>query len=352
MKHFVNFALLLFFPTLVVSGVLRFWKPFELVTTRVHIVFGFGLLLLVLLHLLTRGGYYVRMMRKGNSGGGSVASRCALLGGVVVVWALSLGAALWNWWPVEKFIGIGYEASHRKEIFRSDPLAVYESVDNGARMKRATPGSAALRLEIEWGPEFPGKRRGGQPFDGAAPQIAIWAEAESGSMIETLFVSERAAFAESFEWAGIEQERADVLPVWRKRYDLLRGGDSDADVISGATPEHSFSLEDHLRNDSKAYYLYVEVNAPNDANEFFNAEQTKKHEGYTRPGIGQPSVLYEAYIQPGDGRRYYFLELTSHSGSSESKEGDLSYDMSGLTTAKKIIEKIVARVDWPEAKEG
>ena len=49
MRHLVNFTLLLFFVTLVTSGLLRFFKPFELVTTRIHIVFGFGVLVLVAL---------------------------------------------------------------------------------------------------------------------------------------------------------------------------------------------------------------------------------------------------------------------------------------------------------------
>ena len=51
MKGFVNWGLLFAFPVLVVSGALRFFEPFSLAVTRIHIVFGTLLFVLVALHL-------------------------------------------------------------------------------------------------------------------------------------------------------------------------------------------------------------------------------------------------------------------------------------------------------------
>ena len=58
MKHYVNFGLLFAFAILIVSALLRFFQPFSLVVTRIHIVFGSLVLLLVALHLASRLTYF------------------------------------------------------------------------------------------------------------------------------------------------------------------------------------------------------------------------------------------------------------------------------------------------------
>lgn len=358
MRHFVNLALLPFFLTLVVTGILRFVEPFSLVTTRVHITFGFGVLILVGLHLISRTAYFMHVIRSAQ--GQDVRRRLVsnrALAGVVGLWLFLVGAGFWNLPPAAQLIDLSYESRHRAVIFRSDPQAVYKPVEDGLRLKRVTASDASLLVQLDWGPGFPEEYdRGSAPLSDSRPQMAIWTESETGSLIETLFLSEKAAFNESFEWAGHEQARVDILPLWRHRYTLKTGVAPDGDqmAFSGATPEHSFSVHTYLRTDSSPFYLYVEVNAPGDTNEFYNAEREPDHPGHMNPGLGQPSILYGAYVEPTSDKQYLLLELIGHGGSTSTRDGNIHYDTEHLGSAKELIEKILIRVQRtePEADSG
>lgn len=356
MRHFVNVALVFFFVTLVVTGLLRFFFPFSLVTTRVHIVFGFGVLVLVGLHLASRTKYFLRVAQTAfaeEGGRRTVVSQKSLMA-VVGLWIVLVGTALWNYPPVTQLIDLSYESRHRATIFRPDDRTVYKPVNEGLRVKRATESDAELLVKVDWGSIYPvSDRRGPPPFSGARPQVAIWTEGETGSLIETLYLSEKAAFNESFRWAGHSLDRVDVLPIWRHRYTLKTGVAPDGDQVaySGATPEHSFSVHSYLRTDSKPFYLYVEVNVPSDSNSFYHPRHKPDHAGYVKPGIGQPSILYGAYIEPTKEKQYALLDLVGHGGSSSSRDGNIHYDTQHLSTAKKLVEKILIRVQRVEPKK-
>ena len=78
MRHVVNFGLLFSFVTLAVTGVLSFVLPFDLPTTRIHIVFGLVTLILVGLHLYSRVPYFKQQL--GSKSGASVSRAwCFLL---------------------------------------------------------------------------------------------------------------------------------------------------------------------------------------------------------------------------------------------------------------------------------
>ncbi len=364
MRHFVNIALLLFFVTLLITGLLRYVAPFSLVTTRVHIVFGIGVAVLVALHLVERTKYFKQIL--GFRGGGSRSNPAGvkparrvpvkMLSGVIGVWLVLLAGAVWDLPPASSIVEMSYESRHRRIIFRPDAMAVFQPVEQGLRVKRAAEDDASVLMELEWGPAFDRLyRRAKLPFAEARPQVAVWAESKNGSLIETLFLSERVAFSEQLEWAGQTLRRVDILPVWRHRYTLKTGVKPDGDVAaySGATPEHSFALPTHLRTDGEPFYLYVELNAPHDANAFYHSDQADDHAGYMKPGIGQPSILYAAYIEPDERPRHVLLDLVGHGGSSSRRDGNIHYDTDKLTTAKELIEKILVRVEWrPEDSEG
>jgi len=356
MRHVVNVALVFFFVTLVVTGLLRFFFPFSLVTTRVHIVFGFGVLVLVGLHLASRTKYFLRVAETALGEGEErrrLVSQKSLMA-VVGLWIFLVGTALWDYAPVTQLIDLSYESRHRATIFRPDDRTVYKPVNEGLRVKRATESDAELLVKVDWGSIYPSSHaRGPSPFSGARPQVAIWTEGETGSLIETLYLSEKAAFNESYQWGGHPVDRVDVLPIWRHRYTLKTGVAPDGDqvVYSGATPEHSFSVHSYLRTDSKPFYLYVEVNVPADSNSFYHPRHKPDHAGYVKSGIGQPSILYGAYIEPTKEKQYALLDLVGHGGSSSSRDGNIHYDTQHLSTAKKLIEKILVRVQRVEPTE-
>ncbi len=349
MKHYVNFALLFAFIILIGSAFLRFFEPFSLATTRVHIVFGALVLVLVGLHLSSRIGYFSRRLngKKANT----VARLDALR--LVAIPLLTCGyllfASLLNWWPVPQIVALGYESKNRAAIFRPEKGTAIRALEEHTQLRRQTDEDASVFIEIEWGDSFDPAATFPSPFSGAQPQIAIWAESSVGALIETFFVSEESAFSESFEWAGNERRRVDILPIWRHQFTLASGiePDGDIDTYSGATPEHSFSIANYLHEDPNGFYISVEINVPNDANEFFHSDQPETELGYTHPGIGQPSVFYSAYIDPESSQKYFLMEFVGHGGSSSQQSGEVYYDASQLTSAQNLVEKILIRIERP-----
>lgn len=353
MKHYVNFALLFAFIILIASAFLRFFEPFSLATTRVHILFGAFIVLLVGLHLSSRLGYFSRRLKGVKAAGGEQLSTKRLIVLPLLTCAYLLAACLLNWWPAPQFVSLGYEAKNRAAIFRPESGTAIRALESHTQLKRQTEEEASVFVEIEWGPAFDPVATFPSPFTGARPQIAIWAESSVGALIETFFVSEESAFSETIEWDGNERRRVDILPIWRHQFTLASGiePDGDIDTYSGATPEHSFSIANYLHEDPNGFYLSVEVNVPNDSNEFYHSEQAESEPGYTLPGVGQPSIFYSAFIDPASDQNYYLMEFVGHGGSSSQQSGEIYYDSIHLTTARNLIEKILVRVKRPQANE-
>jgi hypothetical protein len=140
--------------------------------------------------------------------------------------------------------------------------------------------------------------------------------------------------------------RVDILPIWRHRYTLKTGIEPDGDVAtySGATPQHSFSLHQNLKTDGEPFYLYLEINAPRDANQFFHSERPKDHPGFMKPGLGQPSLIYGAHIELDKPKQYLLLDLIGRGGSTRQRDGNIHYELKHVTSASQLIEKVLIRV--------
>ena len=105
------------------------------------------------------------------------------------------------------------------------------------------------------------------------------------------------------------------------------------DAFTGATPSHSFSLDDYLQLDEGSFVLMVEVNAPHDPNAT-----------YPDPHLGQPSVLYSAFIDLSTESPYTLLELTAHGGEA-TKGGTLHYDFSALDSALQLVDLLLVKAE-------
>lgn len=349
MKGFVNWGLLFAFPVLAVTGAMRFFRPFDLTVTRVHIVFGALIVVLVALHLAARLSYFGRSLRSRRNDNSSFVKRMRVAFIPFLVCFYLMVAAIWDFWPASGMLAQGFEAKNSRVIFRPDSeVAVRESLDS-TEIKRRAPEESSLTIELEWGPAFETNSRFLEPFQAAPTQVAVWAESSNGTLIETFFVSEESAYSEHAEWAGRVRQRVEILPIWRRRFTMVSGvePDGEIDAFSGATPEHSFSIENYLSEDPEGFYVCVEVNAPRDANDSFNSNQAEDSEGYTPPGIGQPSVYYSAFVDPSSEKRYYLLDLVGHGEGGGQSEGGVYYGVEGLTSAKRIVEKILVHVDRP-----
>lgn len=347
MKHYVNFSLLFAFVILVGSAFLRFLEPFSLVVTSIHIVFGTVVLLLVGMHLAARLGYFRRMLTAPRSADKSRPSAARYVVYSLIPCVYLLLACFFRWKPVPQLLELGHEAKNRAIIFRPETDTAIRHLPTHSEIKRQAPHEASLKIEIEWGAAFDPEQY--FPDTEGRTQIAVWAETRSGALIETFFVSETSAYSEAPEWAGSEQARVDILPIWRNLFTLVSGVSptGEVDTYAGATPDHSFSIENNLDADPEGFYLCVEINAPHDANSFFHADQDETATGYTRSGIGQPSLFYSAFIEPEKDQRYYLLELAGHGGSSSQQSGPAYYNTDEVTTAHQLIEKVLVRVQKP-----
>jgi hypothetical protein len=323
-RHWVNFGLLFSFITLAASGLLAYLQPFSLVTTRVHLVFGLLTLILVVLHLASRVPYFKSRTV------GKTASRPMVLT-IAASWIALLGLSLWGLWPAKPIQAGSYESRHKADIVRPSPLAGIAKLEGDQRLIGRQPdeeADTAVSLLLRFGEKA-------EP----PPAVAIWAETPTGSMIETLYLDTKLAFAEKVNWQGVTTRRHHLLPIWRHKYTLVSGIDpnGEVDAFTAATPSHAFTLDQYLvSGKDERFVLCVEVNAVGDANQ-----------AYPDESLGQPSLLYTAYIDPSEGSKYRLLELTAHGGEAI-ESGTLNYDFEGIDSARKLIDLLLAHTSTVE----
>ena len=293
MRHFVNIALLLCFATLAISGVMSYALPFDIDTTRVHIVFGLTTLILIGFHLIGKGKYFKSILSSKSKI--SVPKKNLAL--IFVAWLALLMASIKNAAPAKQVIDQSYESRRAHEIVRPNPLIqsmAEKNSHNTTRIKKSNQ-QKALAVHLNFNAELKSK-----------PALAIWAESKGGTLIETLYISPELGYSEKVTWNGEKTERQYLLPIWRHRYTLLTGIDPDGelDIASGATSNHSFSLEKHLKTDGDEYALFVEI----------------KEQGFD-------SVIYSTYVDHSEEKKFRLLEVTGSSKVIEdTTKGSINYD--------------------------
>lgn len=320
----VNYSLLLNFLVLATTGIVRFFIPFTLSLSRLHLLTGFALIILVGLHLRGKGRYYVKIITL--KAGKTKKPSSGFLLGLTSVWILFWVSAWMGWPGAEQLINLGYEARNRAHIFRPAPDVARLDLADGIEVAKRTGDDTRLWIDLEWQDDYK---------DAEAPVLAIWAESKNGTLIETVFLSEELSFSDEVPW-GINDSntrRKYILPIWRHRYSIVSGIDPDGeiDLTSGATAKHQFSLDVNLRSQDEPFTLYAEINQSGDGNDDWK---------------DQPSVIYAARLTPTDVQSYYLLKLIGHAGGDSTTDGMLNYDLSTLTTAKSLIERILVKVDW------
>lgn len=191
------------------------------------------------------------------------------------------------------------------------------------------------------------------------PSFAIWIEDLDGNYIETLYVTQYVAkgvFAhgeiESGKWKNDPGavRRPAALPYWsHKRNIKAKDGlftpspeTAVPDALTGATPKGNFSLKtgSKVSSDQKFRVLF-EINQPWDSNDFWTNNIFPDDANYK--SSLQPALIYAVTINPKSSATEYFLNPIGH-GHPSGKTGDLFTDLTTLSTAKEIIEKITVRI--------
>ena len=304
-----HLCMLLNFIALVVTGVMRFTLPFSIAVTRVHMLCGFAITVLIGFHIFGR----IRQMKsmvKGRDG----------LNYTPVILSLVLSGVYWSaaWyaWPVAKqMVDLSYESRHKNEIFRQRDNVVGNTAEDSVHMFKLATEKSSIDVTLDWT----------ELGANANKSVAIWVETKTGSMIETLFISESLRFSEDTNWEDEQVKRGKILPIWRNRYTAICGIGPDGiyDAISGPTKNHQFDLKNNL-SAQDAFAVYVDINAAND---------------------DQPSVLYVALIDPESSNPYTLLSLLG-TGEGAFKSGSINYELSDLTSSRNLVEKILVHTKW------
>ncbi len=211
-------------------------------------------------------------------------------------------------------------------------------------------GDIRVRIETgkEWLHDFP-------VFLGISkknpPQIAIWIEDTEKNYLSTVYVSHKIA-TQSWQMAG-GNRRKEALPHWchsrgvRYPDGLYLPTESEplTDGISGATPRSGFDVKITPAEPLRKFVVKIEINHSTDWNAYYPKSASEEDPNYSggREGSGQPAVVYAAVVDLSSGQNEFEAELIGHS-SPDGNSGDLCSDVSELTTALHIVERITVHI--------
>lgn len=336
-RKVVSIAIGLSFVILFVTGILSFAMPYSRSIATLHTVFGGVFALGVLFHIT----HNFRLLQS------YIKEKGALFIGLTVAVV---------------FLGAKYEM----------PL-FQQFMDFGARVKSGSEspvthnGYELVEMNTKKGTKITLELLRGKHY--WHPQMAVWIEDEAGDYVETLFVSK--ATAKGLFFGGRNKtnfktfdhkkqrsntlRRVNALPVWShkrgKRYEdglFVPTRDQPLpEAIAGETLTDSFVLSASTELHAK-FYLRVELNVAFDDNEYYSEydfpEDETFHNGTGQ--LGQPSIIYSALVDKFDGKAYYLMDLVGH-GHHSAQNGTIYTDLSTLTTAMEIVERIVVGIKTP-----
>jgi hypothetical protein len=191
------------------------------------------------------------------------------------------------------------------------------------------------------------------------PTFAIWTEDLEGNFLQTLFVTRYLATG-IFGYGELEPGKWKPEPGWNIRPAALpywnhkRFGDPYAEpalpspenpvpeAISGATPRSGFILQ--TKTDSPQnhkFRLLLEINQTWDWNDYWT--NNKYPDDLNYKSSCQPAVVYAVTIDLDSNTKTYYMNPIGHSHYS-GKDGNLYTDLSTLTTALQIVDKIIVKV--------
>lgn len=183
------------------------------------------------------------------------------------------------------------------------------------------------------------------------PQLAVWLEDPEGNYLATLYATYKIA-AEA--WQGAHgNRRKEALPHWcHTRGVVYEDGlylptkeHPLTDCLTGATPRGGFDIKVKPGNALTRFVVKIEINHSTDFNAFYPELAGMNDAGYSggKEGSGQPAVVYAAGIDLSAGIETFEAALIGHS-SADGNSGELDTDLSGLTTALRIVKRIAIEI--------
>lgn len=350
-KNLISLSVGLAFLTLSFTGLMLYFLPHTPTTSLTHTIFGFTFLLAAIFHI--RNNWISLKTYSVDKNQLQTHQRIRfelLLSGAVVIFFL-LGSTS-HLKPFEWIDEVGNEIRTGQDQETSEKNFTYERIQTNAK------GSGVdILFDVRKGKYY------------QYPQLAMWLEDTTGHYLQTLYVSKGLA-EQQFEWKAwynnegqVEAERSaeartsryrpEALPVWAHKFGsknekgvyVPTAKNPVPDAYSGATPRENFEL--YARTDKPlngVYKVYLEINHSFDWNEYYTRTRYPMDTVYSGPGfVGQPSLVYEATLDTQQPDRLYRMKPIGH-GHHSGQDGKIYPDLSELTTALHLIERIIVEV--------
>ncbi|WP_422104436.1 hypothetical protein [Winogradskyella sp.] len=334
LRRLISLSIALSFTIVFTTGVWSYFKDYSRPIATLHTVFGFIFSIGIFVHLKNNFRSLKVYAKKGIS---------------LIITSIALAIFLGAFYQLRPFStlmdsGARLKASADQIVHASRYHLIEMNTSNATKLS-----IDVLRAEHYW-----------------HPQMAIWIEDEHGNYVETLFVSKATAkglffggrnktnfkdFDADKETSG-SYRRVNALPVWsHKRNVSYADGlfvppsdDPLPDAITGATITDNFIFNTSTKPLNR-FKLKLEINVAFDDNAYYSEydfpNDTVYHNGTGQ--LGQPSIVFSCTIDMHDEKQYYLMELIGH-GHHSGQNGTIYKDLSKLTTAKHIIERIVVGV--------
>jgi hypothetical protein len=219
-----------------------------------------------------------------------------------------------------------------------------------AEIIKTNPDGLGFELEISF---MPGRHHN-------HPLMAFWIEDTLGNYIQSLYVAQSIAKgyfahgdASTGRWQSGPLRRPAALPYWgHKRgikaddgFYIPTPSDPLPDAVTGATPKAAFVI--NTRTDNKMpqiFYLMMEINQSWDWNQHWHNNRFPDDANYKTSS--QPALVYSARVDTGKTEQTFEMKPIGHSHHSGAN-GDLTSDLSTITTALGITESVNVKVKRP-----
>lgn len=335
-RKLIGNLLIATFLILSVSGIVMYFTPFTKSVASMHTFFALLFVSGVIFHIVNNKkplGNYIK---------GKGQKKLKKFQGLFVFMAVLLvSVGLYHDLPGLNLIYKWGNQLRNQQLGKKEQTFDYQTISLSN-----TIGKHPISIELKKGKAF------------QYPLFAVWAEDSTGNYIETLYIS-RVISSSKYDygkktgekWEAAIVRRPESLPYWSHKRGIKAkdglyiplGKSPDLDGVSGATPTSNFILNlKSKRRNLHNYRIFLEVNQSYDWNEYYSKKRFPNDAIYSGSGrVGQPSLIYAATVTPDN--THYIMKLTGH-GHHSGKDGKLYPDVSKITTAKDIAERIILTV--------
>lgn len=336
-RNIVSLTIGLVFIVMTFTGILMYFNPFQTPIAAVHTSFGFLFLFGIILHVWNNYPALKKYTIKKNS-------RIPINLPFILIFS-----ALTIFGYTTYFGTLGFDTIY-------DWGNQYRSAQLGKDVQSHDYEYIALtRAMGDYTIELEGKK--GSAFNN--PMFAAWTEDPLGNYIKTIYASNTIGTSTYTYKKGVEGKhiirRPSGAPVWAHRRNIIAedglmiplNNAPDLDGYTGATPIKDFVIQTKTDIHKPASInVYFEVNQSYDWNDYYAEDRFPNDSIYTISGqSGQPSIIYGATIDLNfpENKRSFLLKPIGH-GHHSGANGKLYQDLSNITTAFDIVERIMVTV--------